>query len=95
MYLLDTVGRRPLVVASAFATTGILYLLALTFGWATEERGNSGYESLVILLFYAYVVAFETVWKSNSELGYRYLIFTQVRDRLGSGLLVGTLRVLL
>ena len=46
-------------MASAFATTGILYLLALTFGWATEERGNSGYESLVILLFYAYVIAFE------------------------------------
>ena len=53
------VGRRPLVVASAFATTTVLYLLALVFGWATEERGNSGYESLVILLFYCYVIAFE------------------------------------
>ena len=70
MYLLDTVGRRPLVVASAFATTTVLYLLALVFGWATEQRGNSGYESLVILLFYAYVIAFETVWNSTSELGY-------------------------
>ena len=59
MYLLDTVGRRPLVVASAFATTTVLYLLALVFGWATDQRGNSGYESLVILLFYAYVIAFE------------------------------------
>ena len=59
MYLLDTVGRRPLVVASAFATTTVLYLLALVFGWATEQRGNSGYESLVILLFYCYVIAFE------------------------------------
>ena len=57
-------------MASAFATTTMLYLLALVFGWATEERGNSGYESLVILLFYAYVIAFETVWKSTSELGY-------------------------
>ena len=46
-------------MASAFATTTVLYLLALVFGWATEQRGNSGYESLVILLFYCYVIAFE------------------------------------
>ena len=59
MYLLDTVGRRPLVVASGFATSAVLFLLALAFRWSTDERGNAGFQTLIILLFYAYVISFE------------------------------------
>ena len=74
-HLLDSVGRRPLVLVSAAGTAALLYALALAYAWHTTLDGSAAYQALVVVLLYAYVFFFELglgpgCWLIPSEVFY-------------------------
>lgn len=74
-HLLDSVGRRPLVLTSAFGTAGFLFALAIAYAWCADYHGSAPYQFLILALFYLYTFFFELglgpgCWLIPSEVFY-------------------------
>ena len=74
-HLLDSVGRRPLILASATGTAATLYVLALFYASCTTLKGNVAYQAGIIFFYYVYVFVFELglgpgCWLIPSEVFY-------------------------
>mmetsp|Transcript_33754 Transcript_33754/g.103575 ORF Transcript_33754/g.103575 Transcript_33754/m.103575 type:complete len:443 (+) Transcript_33754:494-1822(+) len=75
MRLLDTVGRRPLLVFSGFATSATAFALAVAFAFATDAKGHARIQVPVVALYFIYVASFEIglgpgCWLIPSEIFY-------------------------
>ncbi|KAH8055931.1 hypothetical protein JL722_7750 [Aureococcus anophagefferens] len=74
-HLLDSVGRRPLILASATGTAATLYVLALFYAFCTTLKGNVAYQAGIIFFYYVYIFVFELglgpgCWLIPSEVFY-------------------------
>ena len=77
-HLLDSVGRRPLILTSAFGVAAALFVLAIEYAFCVPLRDNVAYQVLVVATFYCYIFLFELglgpgCWLVPSEVFYNQI----------------------